>query len=352
MDKAVRSVTPPTKAVQSKQYDLFTSFFGDPTALSNTIELWDAIPKYAVSARHQNAARDENGHLPVYVQDFEYKSADLNEAIECRVKVRPASIEIEPGVYKQFYPSQNEEIIEEVLKKIFTDQRYGLHYPAETESWVTFTLYMIQRELKKRHKSRSIQEIKQSLEIMALATLEVQMAGRGRGIVYTNPILMNLTRQTREDLLEDPNGKWVAQLPALVSKGVNELTYRQFNYMVHMDLSTPLSRWLHKRFIHRYRNASIMAAYNFKMTSISRDSGLLRNKRTNANMDAIDEALDVLIDKDVLVRWEKDIRRTGNKIDDVVYKVFASSEFTREIKAAHARHNESRGIRSTKGMRK
>ena len=59
----------------NKQYDLFTTFFGkDKRDLSNTIELWDAIPKYAVSPRQQNARRGDNGRLPVHVQEFEYRS--------------------------------------------------------------------------------------------------------------------------------------------------------------------------------------------------------------------------------------------------------------------------------------
>ena len=55
----------PPQVKPSKQFDLFTTFFGDSKHLSNTIELWDAIPKYAVSARQQNKLRDEKGALPV-----------------------------------------------------------------------------------------------------------------------------------------------------------------------------------------------------------------------------------------------------------------------------------------------
>ena len=49
--------TPPESVDKNKQYDLFTTFFSkDPRDLSNTIELWDAIPKYAVSPRHRTPA--------------------------------------------------------------------------------------------------------------------------------------------------------------------------------------------------------------------------------------------------------------------------------------------------------
>jgi len=57
---------PPVAGARSLQYDLFSSFLGSkPEDLSNTIELWDAFPKYAVSARMQAIQRDADGRLPV-----------------------------------------------------------------------------------------------------------------------------------------------------------------------------------------------------------------------------------------------------------------------------------------------
>jgi len=163
--------SPPERAEKNMQYDLFTTFFGkNKRVLSNTIELWDAIPKYAVSPRQQNACRDRNGRLPVHPQEFEYHPSHRDTpAITCRLKVQPASIEVEPGQFVDFYPSSDEELVEEILKKIFSDQQYGVHSVAGNESWVRFTLYMIQKELKTRRKTRSIDEINSNshFEIMA-----------------------------------------------------------------------------------------------------------------------------------------------------------------------------------------
>lgn len=334
---------PPKQPASSPQYDLFTSFFGDPKDLSNTIELWDAIPKYAVTARQQNALRDENDRLPPHVMEFEYAAASLDRPVRCRLKMSPALIEVEEGVYKDFYPSQSEEIIEEVLKKIFTDQQYGLHSFRDMESWVRFTLNMIRKELRERGHTRSLDEIKRSLEIMSKSVIEVQMEGRGRGVAYGNPILTNVTRTTRADIEDDPGAKWTAQLPALISKSINELSYRQFNYALHMRLRTPLARWLHKRLVHRYRNASLLDAYTFAYSSVARDSGLMNNKRVSANVKALIEALDELKSEGVLFSVEVEKRFDGKKLTDAIIKVFATSDFTKEVKAASARLTESRG---------
>lgn len=201
---------------QDVQYDLFTRFFGRPENLSNTIELWDAIPKYAFSARMQTMLRDESGRLPVHQRSFEYRFAPKaeNPTLVCTLSLQPASIMVD-GRRRDVYPSADEELVEEVLKKIFTDQACGLHDSRRGESWVRFTLHMIRTELARRGRTRSIAEIKMSLEILSKTVLDVTVEGRGsRKTVYTNPILNDLTRVSRADWLEDPKAMWSARLPA------------------------------------------------------------------------------------------------------------------------------------------
>jgi hypothetical protein len=58
---------------RSLQSDLFCTFHGLPADLSNTVELWDAIPKYIVSARTQAWAALKDKRLPLYKQTFHYE---------------------------------------------------------------------------------------------------------------------------------------------------------------------------------------------------------------------------------------------------------------------------------------
>ena len=331
------------------QYELFTTFFGkSKRVLSNTIELWDAIPKYAASPRQQNAGRDRNGRLPVHAQEFEYRPSQRDTpAITCRLKVQPASIEVEPGRFVDFYPSADEELIEEILKKIFSDQQYGVHSVAGNESWVRFTLYMIQKELKTRRKTRSIDEIKRSLEIMAKAVLEVEFLTPSKQLIYTDPILSSLTRVTRTSYLQDPKATWCARLPALVSRSINELTYRQFNYATLMSLPTPLSRWLHKRLSHQYTNASVMQPYTIRFSTIERDSGLLHHSRRSANRKAVDAALNALEKRNVFLSVAYQEERKGREIADVLYTLTAHPNFVSEVMAANARQRDHRMIMKT-----
>jgi len=336
--------TPPANK-QSPQFDLFTTFFGDSRNLSNTIELWDTIPKYAVSPRLQSKWRDDKGNLPVHEQEFEYRPTVDNApvSIPCKVTIQPASIRNPDGSFTQYYPSTDEELVDEVLRKIFTDQQFGIHKPAASESWVRFSLKMIQKELAARGKTRSIPEIKTSLEILSRAVYEVKLSAQNRPqILYTNPILNDLTRTTRQDYLEDTKVLWCTRLPALISKSINELTYRQFNYGTLMSLSSPLARWLHKKLSHHYTNAGVLTQYNLLFSSIDRDSGLLHHPRTSANVTTVDTAFEELKKTDIINWFKKDERRKGKKINDILYTLLPTSSFVDEIKTANARQRDHR----------
>jgi hypothetical protein len=337
--------TPPKKLSQSRQYDLFSTFFGDASELSNTIELWDAIPKYAVSARAQNKMRNAEGRLPVYEQSFVYAARYNGQRVDksCRIEVYPTPVKTENGRV-DFYPSADEELIEEVIKKIFADQQCGIHDPDNTESWIRFSLQMIRKELRARGKTRSLDEIKRSIDILSTSVIRLYEQGDDTP-VYTNPILSDVARVTRQKYLKDGSLSWVAKLPALISKSVDELTYRQFNYGVLMSLPTQLARWLHKRLSHNYINASHLDSYDILFSSIRRDSGLLIYERTRDNLKALEAAFDELVSQNVLFGWKRlEERRAGRGITDIRYSLQAHSDFIRDVKAANARLKESKAV--------
>jgi hypothetical protein len=328
---------------QSLQYELFTTFFGDAAELSNTIELWDAIPKYAISPRTQNALRSPDSRLPVHEYSFVYATRRGGQRIEsaCRVAIQPASIKIEDG-YIDFYPSTNEELVEEVIRKIFADQQCGLHDPNNAESWVRFSVQMIRKELKARGKTRNLDEIKRSIDILSRTHISLFVDDTDDP-VYSAPILSDVTRVTRQKYLTDTSITWVARLPALISKSVNELTYRQFNYGVLMSLSSQIARWLHKRLSHNYTNASFMDPYETLFSSIQRDSGFLTYARTNDNLQALETAFSELQNSRILNSWKRvEERREGRKILDIKYSLHAHSDFIKDVKAANARLKDSR----------
>ena len=142
-----------------------------------------------------------------------------------------------------------------------------------------------------------------------------------------------------EEWLKNPRStRCYVQFNPLVTHCINHLTYRQFDYIAYMRYRYRLSRWLHKRLCHNYVQAGLMNSYTIKLSTIMRDSGTLEAKENYENVRRIDEALDELKEKKILLSFEKDIvRGKRNCIVDIKYTMLPTVEFIAEIKRANSR---------------
>lgn len=322
--------TPPNKEIKSLQFDLFGEFHdNDKKKVSNTVEIWERIPKY-FPARTLEKLRPEKGQPDPY--EWEY----IDDKCKYTVVIQPALIK-ENGSYKAYFPSATEELIEEALKKILSDQQYGIHDPKNAETWVRFSLSMIYRELKGRGCTRSRAEIKHSIEVMNKCNVSFLKNGKE---TWSGAILQDLVTVGREDYLADTEAHHIARLPLFISHAINRLEYRQFNYDRLMSCNSPLARWIYKRLIHRYIQANFMNDYHF-MYSDLKGSGLLQQSIEGDNRKKALAALDELVSKNVLTRYEPKNKLDGRKIEDVKYTLHPSSDFIAEQKAANSRAKEN-----------
>ena len=332
-------------AVPSAQFEMFSAFYGDPGKHSNTIELWDSIPKYSCSARKQAALRDKSGHPPpppppsppTWESEFIYKPSVSNERVSARMQLKPARIKVD-GVEKDYLPSANEELIEEVLRKLFADQRHGHHYVAQEESFVDFSLAMIARELRARGHSRSLEQIKHSLLIMNECRLALFFQGNDKKAAYRGAIIPETMEVSRAEYLADPKAKWRVKLPYVYSQAVNSLQFRQFNYEVLMSMSSQLARWLHKLLSRRYTNASLTQPYQIKYSTVKRDSGLLVHSREDRNRETVKDALEELKAQDVLLYYKIGKSAVAR---DPLYELTPTGAFVSEVKAANKRQSDN-----------
>jgi hypothetical protein len=324
---------PPKAPIKSVQYDLFTTFLtNDEGAVSNAIELWDGIPKYFLTAKQQEKLRTPEGLAQSYQWEYSYQGKSF------KVRIQPALIAQKDGRDKAFFPSVTEEMIEEALKKILTDQQYGIHDFARSESWVKFSLGMLYKELKERGRARSRAEIKHAITVLSRCILTLYQDEKE---IYSGPILSDLVTVNREKYLADTDSYHAARLPVFVSHGINRLQYRQFNYARLMDCDEQLTRWLYKRFVHRYRHASLMDNYHFLFSEVKQASGLLQQATDRRNRIKLLSALDELKRKNVLLRYTVEEIKDGRKIVDVKYTVTAAPEFIGEQKAANKRDRQN-----------
>ena len=332
---------PPIHPIESVQYDLFCQFVAnDQNDVSNTVEAWESIPKYFFTPQKTQKLRTESGHADPYKWEYEYKG------VPCVVKIQPALIEQKEGGYKAFFPSVTEELVEEALKKIFTDQQYGIHDPKNSESWVRFTLSMVQKELKSRHRSRSRNEIKQAIEVMSSCIITLYKDGTE---IWKGSILQDLITVGRKEYLADTDAQHAARLPLFISYSIGRLEYRQFNYDRLMSCDQQLTRWIYKLLINRFKQASLLTDYNFLYSKLSRDSGLLQQGTERKNRQKVTSSLDELIKRGVLMIYQEEPKKEGKKIIDVKYTVTPTSEFASEQKAANKRnkdgHNQAEDIK-------
>ncbi len=324
---------PPKEHIESIQLDLFRQFVAnDQNKVSNTIGVWENIPKYFFTPKQVEKLRTIDGLAKPYQWKYEYNG------IPCAVKIQPALIEQKDGGYIAFFPGVTEELVEEALKKILADQRYGLHDPQNVETWVRFTLGLVQKELTARGRNRSRVQIKHAIEVMSSCVITLYKGGKE---IWKGSILQDLVTVGRDEYLADTNSQHIARLPLFISHAINQLEYRQFNYDRLMSCDEQLTRWIYKQLIHRFRQASSINSYHFMYSSLARDSGLLQQGRSNDNRRKVLTALDELVSCGVLIGYDPNIHREGRKVIDVKYTLRPAPDFVREQKAANKRDRDS-----------
>lgn len=334
-------LTPPDeKAFQSQQLDLFQSFLcntdGERDRLSNTFDLWDSVPRYSVSRQAMDKMRKAGTFSQLLGISFNYRGRELEATIQ------PAWIQDKEGGVIGYYPSANEELIEDALRKIAAEQNYGYFDKPNYRSGVIFSLHMLREELKKRGHTRSYQQIMLSLRILARSTIEIATTDGKNGEGFSiNPYFSGLSAVSRSKLDDDPDAKWIVQFHPLVTQAIDAVTYRQFNYAQMMGHKTQLARWLHKQLSLKFTFASLTTSFEMRFSTIKRDSALLEGyKQDRQAVAALDESFEELKTSGVISGIQKnEVRGARSKLEEIVYTLTASREFAAQMKAANKRQS-------------
>jgi len=354
----IKKHLPPENYKGSKQLDLFSLFLKNKNEeLTNTIEFWDSIPKYILNKEQQKKLRPKEGQPDPY--EYEY----TKNGYEYKVITQPALIKQDDGSYKAFFPSVTEELIEEVLKKFLSEQNaLGIHEEKKGNTWVKFTIFAIQKELNKKNKkvigedgvikekgkSRSYKEIKQSLEILSKSIITVK---RNNVIIWNSPILEAFSMSDSEQYKKESERLSIAKLSSHISNAIDNIEYRQANYLLLMGLNTSLSRWLYRKMIFKVTNSpdsdsskkiSVIKGhhkkpYNLAYSTIKKESGLLQAKEEHKNRAKMIEALEELKREKVIYEYKLKEHKEGRTIKDVIYYFEHDFDFGKEQKRANKR---------------
>ena len=135
-------VIPTEPEFQNPQLSLFQEFLynrgEERENLSNAIDLWDSVPRYSVSRAMMTKSREKAKFLENHTAVFQYRS----RTYACTIQ--PARVTDLDGEPKDFYPSANEEIVEDALRKLAADQQAGYFDKPNYRSGVVFSLYALQ----------------------------------------------------------------------------------------------------------------------------------------------------------------------------------------------------------------
>lgn len=308
--------------------DLF-SFFGSSSTNktfnpkivhSNTIAIYDALPKYNWADRQPKKSSVTRSCV---LKDIEYE-----------MTIEPASIERTNSKTKEktrvnLYPGEREEAVEDVLRGLAANGQGKIF---GQEMGVYFTLSQLKDELKSIGKTYSHTEIIESLMICNKASLKVRVKGR---VVVHSALFPNVILTDRADYENDPMTRCFVRFHPMVMASVINLDYRLFNYNLAMTIRDPLARHVYKRLAHYWLQASQSNKYEFKLMSYLSQTPRNISPRMGRNVDAMNKALDELVSKGVLRSYEKNEFLEGRKLVDVGYECFAHANFIADVKKAN-----------------
>lgn len=339
-----KSVAPIAEdAFANRQLSLFQGFLANTNdqreALSNAVDLWDSIPRYAISRVRMGAMRTAEGFLPVMELPFNYRGRPL------KATIYPAQVKNKDGDRISFYPSAREELIEHALRKISAEQQIGFFDEPTYRSGARFSLHQLRKELEQQGHSLRYDELTEGLDILSLSSIEIVATNDDGDEAFTrSTYLTALTGVKRKDYDADREKRWIAQFHPLVTRSIDQVTYRQFNYQRLMRCSTQLARWLIGQLVLKYTQAAMLNSFEMRYSTIKRDSALLNGyKLERQAIAALDSAWDELKSLGTLARLTKTEQRgPRRKLEDVTYTLYPTSEFATEQKAANRRQRDSK----------
>lgn len=306
------------------QLELFTQSNKNSSEYSQTIELYDFIPKYVWG----KIERVEDKFLEPRKREFVCRN------VKYKLVISPAFIEGSDG-FRAYFPGKREELVEDALRKLMTEDR--ALYLEESAS-LTFTLYQLQKELATHKHTYNYTQLKESLEILAKTNIEIESEDKTAKLIFSPIEMLGLSGQNGET-------QTFVKFSNLLTRSINEGTYRLFNYEKVMSYDSVIARQLHKRMAHHYVQASFTEKYEILLSTIIRDFGLTKQKRLQQNLQKVEAAIEELKNKEVLLNCKSEKIYNAKKklkLEDVKFSFQPHPSFITETKKANAVSKQTR----------
>jgi hypothetical protein len=205
---------------QPAQLSLFGEFLPAEArdCYSNTIELYDALPRYFSSKKRMAEERKHDTYLPSLTRRFRHRDHYYE------LVIKPARLVEKDGQEKEYYPSHQEEIVEEALKKLACDHSKGVFL--NDTAGVQFTLYELHAELARQGHGMQWSDLITSLEICRGTSIEVK--GPEGKVEVKSSIFPVLVLTNRQEWLQNPKQvKCYVQFNPMITYCINKLTFHR-----------------------------------------------------------------------------------------------------------------------------
>lgn len=318
------------------QMQLFEAILPEDKSFSNTIEFYDFCPKYVYSP----VKRLQDKFLERLEREFECRGSKY------RLSIDPARIKDNDGVVREYFPGVIEELVEDALRKLAVDG-HGLFL--DDQAAVSFTLYELQQELAKTGHTYSLDQIKKALAVCVGTTIHITTVNGDT--VFSDHLFETVGLTTREEWKgQGKKSQAYVRFNSLVTKSIKEGSWRQFNYEISMRFQHVVSRQLNKRMSHNFKQANITKLFTIHLSTIIRDFGLTPYKYMRDNLRFVLKALDEMVEKRVIMKYEvKNIydAKRKNKLVDAVIEIRPDITFAQQTIKANTRQREVLNLTTT-----
>lgn len=321
---------------QPEQLTLFEIFDqnGKPQdRLSNTVEIYDALPKYHWSGKR----------VSTDIESSEIIRFATIRGVQYKIAISPALI----GSGKNrvlMYPGEREEVVEDALRKMAVS---GSGQFVEKNAGVKFTLGQLRDELKTMGHTYALKELREAILVCRGSIIDCYSAD-GETLVSGALFPMVALTSRSQYLSEKSDARCFVMFNPLVTKSIMDLSFRQYNYKLGMAINSPLARFIYKRMSHYWVQASHMAPYTPSLIAFLQQSPRGVSESIYTNIRAMKHALDLLIKHHVISEYTAEEIRDKRKIVDVRYVIRPHEDFVKAAKAANYQSNKIKQLGAAK----
>lgn len=318
------------KGVQPYQIDLFREVTSE--FYTNSFTFYELLPKYVVVRGKDAIKLNADGSVKPVVRFFSIKNVDY------KLIIQPAYVENSDGLLVAKFPGVTEEVIEFALYKLAIEDGYLADNTNGVKSFsLITTIYKIYEELKKYNRTRSYEEIRESLNILALTKYSLTSNSEGIDDYKFSPIA---DAASKSFILDEEDNKvdtaLLIRFNSLVNTELIKTSWKQINYDIVMKHQSFLGRWLLKHIQHNFLVATTDAVQKIKLSTIIERSGISNKtviSTTKGNVLDILNGLDKFLQTPIYFEDKKIINPKSNRkvLSDVVFHLKPSKRMVDTI---------------------